>query len=287
MMTTRKGFTLIELLVVIAIIAILAAILFPVFATAREKARQTTCSSNLKQLGLALTQYVQDYDERMPSGGNQNGNGNGWACQIYPYVKSKLAYLCPDDTGNNGNDVVSYGYNTNNIVPGIGTPPVGQQVSQYRAASRTIVLFEVTGNGNSTSIGYDPSYANYSGWGGDIHSGPDAYSPSGNGTGGNYDPNGEGAGNVPSTLKYATGYLLNSNATAYGTTGNYAAPTGRHSDGSNYAFADGHVKWLKNTMVTAGGINSTAGNCGSAVYPFTAAATDCGTTSIGATFSTF
>jgi len=66
MNTTKRGFTLIELLVVIAIIAILAAILFPVFAKVREKARQTSCLSNEKQLGLAITQYVQDYDEKLP-----------------------------------------------------------------------------------------------------------------------------------------------------------------------------------------------------------------------------
>jgi prepilin-type N-terminal cleavage/methylation domain-containing protein len=67
MQTSRKsGFTLIELLVVIAIIAILAAILFPVFAQAREKARQITCASNMKQLGLGIIQYTQDYDEIYP-----------------------------------------------------------------------------------------------------------------------------------------------------------------------------------------------------------------------------
>jgi len=69
-MQRRIGFTLIELLVVIAIIAILAAILFPVFARAREKARQTNCLSNVKQIMLGVLQYAQDYDERMPSRGN-------------------------------------------------------------------------------------------------------------------------------------------------------------------------------------------------------------------------
>src|SRR5439155_495608 len=76
----RRGFTLIELLVVIAIIAILAAILFPVFAQAREKARQATCQSNLKQLGNALAMYVQDYDERFPL---LDGNGNAAPGTIY------------------------------------------------------------------------------------------------------------------------------------------------------------------------------------------------------------
>ncbi|HEY3333516.1 MAG TPA: DUF1559 domain-containing protein [Capsulimonadaceae bacterium] len=281
-MKTRSGFTLIELLVVIAIIAILAAILFPVFATAREKARQTNCSSNLKQFGLAFVQYCQDYDERMPSGGNQNGQGNGWACQVYPYIKSRGVFLCPDDAGSGGRDIVSYGYNVNNVASGSGTPPVGKQVSQYVSVSKTIVLFEVVGNGNSTGVAYDPTYANYSSWGGDIHPGVDAYSPAGNGLGGNWDPNGYGAGNVLSNLQYATGYLLNSNGSA----GNFAGATGRHNDGSNIAFADGHVKWLKPTMISAGGSNTVSGNCGTSVWPQVAAATDCSTSSIAATYST-
>ena len=76
----RTGFTLIELLVVIAIIAILAAILFPVFAKVREKARQTACLSNMKQLGLAFVQYSQDYDEMNPDGVSwYYPGGNGWA----------------------------------------------------------------------------------------------------------------------------------------------------------------------------------------------------------------
>ena len=82
-----SGFTLIELIVVIAIIAILAAILFPVFAKVREKARQVSCLSNMKQLGLAFVQYSQDYDEVLPDGTQLTFGGNcgaGWAGQIYP-----------------------------------------------------------------------------------------------------------------------------------------------------------------------------------------------------------
>ena len=73
-MYKRRGFTLIELLVVIAIIAILAAILFPVFAQAREKARAATCVSNLKQIGNAMMMYVQDYDERLPGAASPGSN---------------------------------------------------------------------------------------------------------------------------------------------------------------------------------------------------------------------
>src|SRR6516165_5669613 len=79
------GFTLIELLVVIAIIAILAAILFPVFAKVREKARQTMCLSNEKQMGLAYMQYVQDYDETYVFSQLWGGPGHGWAGHLYPY----------------------------------------------------------------------------------------------------------------------------------------------------------------------------------------------------------
>lgn len=94
------GFTLIELLVVIAIIAILAAILFPVFAKAREKARQSTCISNLKQLGLAFSQYIEDNNELYPPLYNPGVTPNTfWASEIFPYVKSGGVYACPDDTG--------------------------------------------------------------------------------------------------------------------------------------------------------------------------------------------
>ena len=108
----RRGFTLIELLVVIAIIAILAAILFPVFAKAREKARQTSCLSNVKQITLAMIQYVQDYDECMP----YHSNAGCWMLTILPYAKNDQIFNCPSTatigTPTNGLDYF-YNYYSN------------------------------------------------------------------------------------------------------------------------------------------------------------------------------
>ncbi len=93
----RHGFTLIELLVVIAIIAILAAILFPVFARAREKARQTSCLSNIKQLALGMLMYASDYDERLSAShwGTFDVPRSTWRGSIYPYVRNIQLYTCP------------------------------------------------------------------------------------------------------------------------------------------------------------------------------------------------
>jgi prepilin-type N-terminal cleavage/methylation domain-containing protein len=102
-MMRRCGFTLIELLVVIAIIAILAAILFPVFAQAREKARQTQCLSNTKQITLGGLQYIQDYDEAFPFSLYMTSNGAGGFCAftvyhaIFPYMKNADLSGCPSD----------------------------------------------------------------------------------------------------------------------------------------------------------------------------------------------
>ncbi len=101
----RKAFTLIELLVVIAIIAILAAILFPVFAKAREKARQAACASNEKQLGIALMQYVQDFDETMPNRNVTPATGASWRIGLTPYVRSIKVFSCPS---NPNTDIISY-----------------------------------------------------------------------------------------------------------------------------------------------------------------------------------
>ncbi len=131
-MGKRFGFTLIELLVVIAIIAILAAILFPVFAKAREKARQTSCLSNMKQIGLAFMQYAQDYDEVFPAGiypgeclfGHYHSATDGihpahhWHVYIYPYIKNIQVFRCPSQpwstcsaASTNGTITNAYGYN--------------------------------------------------------------------------------------------------------------------------------------------------------------------------------
>jgi len=118
----RRGFTLIELLVVIAIIAILAAILFPVFARAREKARATKCLSNTKQLALGCLMYASDYDQQFPWGildtgvvGSSQfdtwavGSDVVWADAIYPYVKNLQIFQCPSAVGT-GNHL-DYGIN--------------------------------------------------------------------------------------------------------------------------------------------------------------------------------
>ena len=109
----RHGFTLIELLVVIAIIAILAAILFPVFAQAREKARQTACLNNTKQIGTAFMMYVQDYDETFPPSRVMSGSatspcaGNAllpWNDIVQPYMRNEDILKCPSDSSRTEND---------------------------------------------------------------------------------------------------------------------------------------------------------------------------------------
>jgi len=143
-----RGFTLIELLVVIAIIAILAAILFPVFAQAREAARKTTCLSNNKQLGLAVMQYVQDYDEMYPciswdtppigDANNDTHSANyltavNWMYRIMPYMKNRQILLCPSDPSQGKNGWQGYDAdpcNINSCCDGWGVPtPISYAVN--------------------------------------------------------------------------------------------------------------------------------------------------------------
>ncbi|MFP4249487.1 MAG: DUF1559 domain-containing protein [Armatimonadota bacterium] len=142
MITRGRGFTLIELLVVIAIIAILAAILFPVFARARDKANQASCQSNLKQIGIALLMYVQDYDETMPGYHNRVnlGSGNarvqGWYDLLEPYTKNEDIAICPQ--------VRPYErtYGRDNLPPGQGFYK-RTIVGSYRAAANFSGLQDV------------------------------------------------------------------------------------------------------------------------------------------------
>ena len=162
--TRKKGFTLIELLVVIAIIAILAAILFPVFARARENARRASCQSNLKQIGLGLLQYSQDYDEKMtPLYVGENTAASpvrDWVTIVQPYMKSTQIFVCPSDnnnfptatTGRNSSYYANCAYNA----PDQFTPPFGDHsfaatrfdvsLSQLEAAATTFWVFDGSWN---------------------------------------------------------------------------------------------------------------------------------------------
>lgn len=158
----RRGFTLIELLVVIAIIAILAALLFPVFARAREKARTASCQSNLHQLGAALAMYVGDHDERYPWDDLTIGEREGvhptwtWRLMIFPYVRNTQVYVCPSAAELSGFDATwpdyeqTAGYALNHVhwdddLGNGAEPPPGHTTAEVRFPSRTVLVTEFTG----------------------------------------------------------------------------------------------------------------------------------------------
>ena len=215
---SRAAFTLIELLVVIAIIAILAAILFPVFARARENARRASCQSNLKQIGLGVMQYLQDYDERFPNqvatGGGSANPPVGWADEIQPYLKSTQIFQCPSETtGPNLVNAGSPGYTDYFMNAALGNTgdatnrvynQGGISEASLQASSLTVMLADADGASSSSTA---------------------RFRSTGNST------VGTSASNAPS---YGTPGLV--------TSGGIIA---RHLEGFNIGFADGHVKWYK------------------------------------------
>lgn len=247
-----SGFTLIELLIVVAIIGILAALLFPVFARARENARRASCQSNLKQLGLGFLQYAQDYDEKLPCGtrattisGVTFTTGIGWSGQIYNYVKNSQVYACPSDTtrATVGTSVVSYAYNLN--IPGfnygVTTSYNLTSISILQAPTLTVLLCEVSNSVSdvnssmetgthvsAVSNGYDENWDNNTTA---SMGGTSTYLETGSPCGGRYN-NGPG--------------VAGASAVTYG------SQTGRHLGGSNFLAVDGHVKWQRPEAIATG-----------------------------------
>ncbi|MBU0609370.1 MAG: DUF1559 domain-containing protein [Armatimonadetes bacterium] len=165
---TRRGFTLIELLVVIAIIAILAAILFPVFAKAREKARQTSCLSNLKQLGLSAQMYAQDYDELLirannvvpansyacPDGTLSTSVNMLWMYQMYAYCKNAQMFNCPSHSTKWPTNVyassLSYGFNDRYLGGvALGTLVVPSETIMFADSSYYLVDWDTSATGDN------------------------------------------------------------------------------------------------------------------------------------------
>jgi prepilin-type N-terminal cleavage/methylation domain-containing protein/prepilin-type processing-associated H-X9-DG protein len=230
----RSAFTLIELLVVIAIIAILAAILFPVFARARENARRASCMSNLKQVGLGCMMYVQDYDETYPLSYEYNSqtppDGYAWTStlwfwqqEIYPYTKSDQMYVCPSTPVNAvntaGNPIPYYGsYGVNSLL--------------LRRGDQKPLALAALDSPSTTYLGMDAG-------------------------GYRIFPVGSSSVTVPQGAFWylpGTGAGTSANLTRTGVAFSKTEMdddfnSGRHLGGVNVIFGDGHVKWLKSDVV--------------------------------------
>ena len=241
--TAKRGFTLIELLVVIAIISILAAILFPAFARARENARRASCQSNMKQIGLGFEQYKQDYDGRYPkarqdyqgsASPNPTQSSSGWVVTLQPYLKSYQLFQCPSEA-TKGNDwsqpfddswastlqQQNWNYTDYYCNSGIcverAVEPGGLSEARLTSSANTILI----GDGSIVDSPFNGPF------------GETFY-----------------ARNSPDNLGNPKGGLNGSV---------------RHLEGGNYAFADGHVKWLKAEKILsanacAGGADSPTGS---------------------------
>lgn len=139
---SRRAFTIVELLIVISIMTILAGMLFPVMARARDRARQTACLSNERQLGLAVLQYSQDWDESFPSG-TRSSTGQGWACQAYCYVRSAAIFRCPEDPGNRSEDDAPLVADAFRVSYGLNCNLSGARQAELNAPAMSVLMFEV------------------------------------------------------------------------------------------------------------------------------------------------
>lgn len=248
----KKAFTLIELLVVIAIISILAAILFPVFARARENARRTSCLSNTKQLGLAMMQYVQDYDETYPAArqplapGATTPDGKQWTANmiywpqiLYPYHKSFQVYWCPSSKFSNapvggGEPVPVNGqYGANRLIVPLNA--INGPLTDYDAIKKASVIQSPA----STYLLMDSGSFYVFALRALASSGNPEFVPGIGNEGGNC-----------SSINTAAGWAGQRED----------CRTGRHFDGVNVAFADGHSKWLKTSTLMAEA-RKCSGNC--------------------------
>lgn len=228
---SQKGFTLIELLVVISIIALLAAILFPVFGRARENARRSSCQSNLKQMALGWIQYSQDYDERIipfTQSGSASGNAVAWDRVLQPYLKSEQIFKCPSNER-----FMGYSYNAIAATS-------GRTLAAMQNTTQLPIIADAVGSGTTPTSCNGPNapYVCASGsnprqslafWFTNFRT---DWANSGRVLENRFNP---GAG-VWFTSAQTQGMVSST----------------RHFEGTNFAFADGHVKWLKS--VEHGGV---------------------------------
>ncbi len=264
----KSGFTLIEMLVVIAIVAIMAALLFPVFAQARENARRASCQSSEHQIGLGVLQYIQDNDEAYPIEYYYETDAEGnytdtqmWVDEIYPYMQSYKIFLCPDQTnpGHGGQEGLSYAMNADYLNPVPNCDPqailpngeFGVPVAEGQVEAPAATVFAVDSkSGDIVSVPYGSSFgffdwsdyadapANYTApvvcgyyaWGVMPTPNPDDLSdPNGTFFG---SPGGPAPGDEPISYTGVTSV--------------------RHRGGTNVLFCDGHVQWLTPGRLAAG-----------------------------------